>query len=464
MQRFGFDSAANRITNLAVVRTTKRQVVVMRLCIRIVLVLVWGLAESAACADMIERLQPERLRAVHEAIENLKTNRRQIRLANDYQDVRCLLHVHSAFSHDSRGTIDEIVAAAKEAGVRVIMFSEHPASGYDYFLDGHRGIRDGVLLIPGAETGGFLAFPRQRIQNQKTDTPQAFANLVRSTGGLVFLCHLEERMDLEISNLSGTEIYNTHADVKDETRFVASLRSPLALLSLDRMVKQFPQEVFGALLDYPADYLKRYDELCQRAPHTGVAGNDSHHNQGYRIKMVPTGDILIEDVLGTRIAVLDRDLISPLKLLLAGKKAGDVLFELDLDPYVRSFRHVSTHLLLTEVTEDYVRQALASGRAYVAFDWLADPTGFVYRADRGGESWPMGSEVTFASGIYLRAEAPLEARFKLVRDGKVILEQTGPGIEHLVDSPGIYRVEAWLNVAGEERPWILTNPIYVRGK
>ena len=435
----------------------------MRLFIRIVLLAVYCVVESTASADMIERLRPEKLRAVHEAIETLKTQRRQVTLSNTFEDVRTLVHVHSAFSHDSRGRIEEIVAAAHEAGVRVIMFSEHPGSGFDYFLDGHRSFKDGVLLIPGAETSGFLAFPRQSIQNLKTDSPQDFANLVRSTGGQVFLCHLEERMDWDVANINGTEIYNTHADVKDEIRFLASLRSPLVMISLQRMVKQYPQEVFGALLDYPAEYLERYDQLCQRGPHTGVAGNDSHHNQGYRAKIVDNGNVLVEDVLGTRIAVLDPELLPPLKLLIAGKKPGDLIFELDLDPYVRSFRHVSTHLLLPEINEDEVRQALANGRAYVAFDWLADPTGFVYRADRRSESWPIGSEVTLANDLYLRAEAPLDGRFKLFRDGQISLEQIGPGFEFLVDKPGIYRVEVWLNVDGEDRPWILTNSIYVRG-
>jgi hypothetical protein len=151
-----------------------------------------------------------------------------------------------------------------------------------------------------------------------------------------------------------------------------------------------------------------------------------------------------------------------MQLRTAGKKAGDVILELDLDPYVRSFRHVSTHILVNETSELDVRQALTKGRAYVAFDWFADPTGFVYRADHGAENWPIGSELIFAKDLYLRAEAPLEARFKLVRDGKIVLERTGPALEFLVDMPGVYRVEAWLNIAGETRPWILTNPIYIR--
>jgi PHP domain len=417
-----------------------------------------------ACGDALERIRPEKLRATHEKIESLKSQRRAVSLSSGYDDVRALLHVHSAFSHDSRGTIEEIIAAAKETGVRVIMFSEHPAANYDYVDDGHRGVKDGVLLIPGAETHGFLAYPKYSIQQKQTKTPQEFSDLVRSTGGLVFLCHLEERMDWEIANLTGSEIYNTHADFKDEPKFIAALRSPLTMITLMGAVKQYPQEVFGALLDYPADYLKRYDQLCQKSRLTGVAANDSHHNQAYRAKVTEGGKVLLEDALGKKLAELDPEKITPLKLLVKGKQPGDLILDLDLDPYARSFHHVSTHLLMHEVNEASVWEALRDGRAYVAFDWIADPTGFVFHAETENERWPIGSEVSTAAGLRLRAEAPLDGRFKLVRDGEVILEGDGPSIDVPVDQQGVYRVEVWLSLAGEARPWILTNPIYVRGR
>ena len=54
----------------------------------------------------------------------------------------------------------------------------------------------------------------------------------------------------------------------------------------------------------------------------------------------------LEDALGKKLAKLDPEKIPPLKLLIGGKKPGDLVFELDLDPYDRSFHHVSTHLLL----------------------------------------------------------------------------------------------------------------------
>ncbi|HEX3725107.1 MAG TPA: PHP domain-containing protein [Pirellulales bacterium] len=416
------------------------------------------------CADALERMKLEKLRATHEKVEALKKEWQPVVLTSGYQDTRALLHVHSAFSHDSRGTLDEIIPAAKKVGVRVIMFTEHPAGHYDYVDDGHRGLKDGVLLIPGAETEGFLAYPKRSIQKQSLPKPQQFADAVRGTDGLVFLCHLEERMDWEIAGLTGSEIYNTHADFKDEAKFLAALRTPLGLMSLAPAVKQYPQETFAALQDYPADYLARFDQLCQKVPHTGVSANDAHHNQAYRARVNNEGKVELRDALDTRLALLDPEKIPLLKPLVAGKKPGDLIFELDLDPYERSFHHVSTHLLLNELTEDQVWEALKAGRAYVAFDWMADPTGFVFRADLADRSWPSGSQIPWESGLRLRAEAPLSGTIKLVRDGKMVLERAARDLDVPLDEPGIYRVEIWLTLAGEPRPWILSNPIYVRAK
>src|SRR5262245_22914511 len=93
-----------------------------------VLLTLWlaGLFPASAWADALERLDLERLRAAHERVEALKHERRPVTLDSGYDDVRAVLHVHSGFSHDSRGSISEIVAGAKQAGVRVILFTEHP--------------------------------------------------------------------------------------------------------------------------------------------------------------------------------------------------------------------------------------------------------------------------------------------------------------------------------------------------
>jgi hypothetical protein len=413
-------------------------------------------------ADARARLTPENLSATHEAAQALAAQVQPVELKTGYTDYRAILHAHSLLSHDSRSPLDEIIAAAKSVGVQVIMFSEHPAPHYDYYRDGHRGMHDGVLVIPGAETSGFLAYPTGSIQNEPAEGPQAYADLVRRDDGLVFLCHLEERMDWEIAGLTGSEIYNTHADLMEEKKLLSTLKSPLGMLALLPAMQKYPQEFFASIQDYPADYLRRYDELCATSRLTGVAANDSHHNQGIRAILQEDGKVLIEDRLGKKVVELDPEKVSLLRPLVKDRKPGDVVLELDIDPYERSFHHVSTHLLMPELSQQAVWDALKAGRAYVGFDWIADPTGFAFVAADGDTSYPLGSEVKLCPGLTLRAEAPLAGLFKLVRNGQVIKEDRVRRFEFAVTEPGIYRLEVWQNLAGELRPWILSNPIYIR--
>ena len=46
--------------------------------------------------------------------------------------------------------------------------------------------------------------------------------------------------------------------------------------------------------------------------------------------------------------------------------------------------------------------------------------------------------------------------------GETVASATGSHLDALVKGPGAYRIEAWLDVGGESRPWIYSNPIYVR--
>ena len=102
------------------------------------------------------------------------------------------------------------------------------------------------------------------------------------------------------------------------------------------------------------------------------------------------------------------------------------------------------------------------GRAFVAFDWMADATGFDFSAQSDGIRHEMGSQLKFAPGMKLTGQAPLSATWKLIRNGELISQTQGDTFEISVTKAGNYRVELWLNFAGEERIWILSNPIYVR--
>lgn len=426
-----------------------------------VVVLLLGLGDRLDAVDAIDRLTANRLQAVHESVLKLKSERRDIPRTGPLRDYRANLHVHSAFSHDSRGKIDEIVAAAKAAGTSVLMFTEHPASHYDVFLDGHQGMRDGVLLIPGAETNGLLVYPRQSIKQFDSIKPQDLSDLVRGRDGLTFLSHLEERLDWQLQGLTGVEIYNTHADVKNEKRLLSSMKNPLWLLKTAELIRRYPQEAFSSLQDYPADYLKRWDELCAIAPHAGVSANDSHQNIGLTIRLAEGNKVRLDDALGEQLLMLEAAAFSAFSPIPDEAKVGDTLFQLRLDPYEFSLRHVGTHLLLSELSQPAVWQALNQGRAFVAFDWIADATGFDFAAQTPGARYEMGSNVHLSDGLKLSGHAPLKGHWKLFRSGRLVNESDGSTFDDPVVEPGNYRVELWLNVAGEDRLWILSNPVYV---
>ena len=411
-------------------------------------------------ADALDRMTAEKLAAVRASVAEWAKQRQEVPRPGPWKEYRTNLHVHSAFSHDSRGKIEDIVASAKKAGTQVLMFTEHPAPHYDFVKDGHQGMRDGVLMVPGAEEAGLLAYPLTPVP--KATGTLEMASLVKRTGGLSFLAHLEERMDVEGPDLTGVEIYNIHALFKEQKRLLSSMKNPIWLANAAKMINQYPQEAYSALHDYPANYLKRFDELCQKRPHTGVSANDAHQNIGLVLRLGENNKVLVEDALGEKLLEIDRLVAGAVAKIPADAKPGDVVLRLQLDRYENALRHAATHLLMKEQTREQVWDALENGRAFVGFDWMADSTGFQWVVQDGEARHELGSKVALKKGLRLAGQAPLPGDWKVIRNGKVVKEATGRALEMDLTEPGVYRAEVWLDIAGEKRVWILSNPIYVR--
>ena len=158
--------------------------------------------------------------------------------------------------------------------------------------------------------------------------------------------------------------------------------------------------------------------------------------------------------------------------LTRGHQPGDIVARVDLDPYHRSFRNVSTHVLAPELSEPSVRAALRAGHAYVSHDWMCDPTGFFLEIREGplgdqpskrtATSFMMGDDVKLTGNSVIFARFPVPCHARMLNHGMVIAEYFGSSFEHTVGTPGVYRIEGWLEVGGEERGWIYANPFYVR--
>jgi hypothetical protein len=297
---------------------------------------------------------------------------------------------------------------------------------------------------------------------------EQYVELVRRDGGDIFLCHVEERTDWATDRLDGLEIYNHHTDIKDEGPFQlwlqATLTDPVRLPELVAALKEFPDEVFGAQQDYLTDVIAKWDRDTQKHRLTGVSANDCHHNQVFTVTAVDENTVELGYITSkpttSRVTI---EKVPGVAALVKGRKPSELIAKLDFDPYERSMRYVSTHILARELTEPAVREALKLGHAYVAHDWLCDSTGFTFVARTNGKSNAiMGDEMKPENALTLTAATPVNCSIKLIRNGEVLQTTNSNRLDFVVKAPGVYRIEAWLELDGEQRPWIYSNPIYIR--
>lgn len=350
----------------------------------------------------LQRLEEAHLEAVHQARLQFARERKTVPWQGVYSDYRAVLHVHAEDAEHTKGTRAEVLKAAQSDGVRVVMFSDHRGPRPDTWS----GLREGVLFIPGSEDDHLLRYPKPGAE-------------------LRFLSHLEETPDASSKGFQGMEIYNRHTDAKDERAFEeyfqAAMKNPVEWARLSKLEALYPDEIFAAQTDYwPAIFAQWDRETAAHLtspPFTGIAANDAHKNQTY----------------------------------------NGVTF----DPYEVSFLNVSTHILSRELTDPAIRESLKNGRVYVSHDWLCDPAGFSFNAANNNGVYDMGDRVPMLRNTRLTARLPIAAILRVLHDGKVVSESNGAQMSFTPTEPGAYRLEAWLSVDGEERPWIYANPIFL---
>jgi hypothetical protein len=417
----------------------------------------------------LERLNPERLRAVRNDRLRFQSARKPVTIQTGLEDYRAILHAHAEDSTHTGGTRPELLTAAKQTGVKIIMLSDHVRPPRDFINDSWRGMRDGVLFIPGAESEGFLIYPQRSIiesyPNKSWKTRENFIELIRQKGGNIFLSHVEERLDWPVDKLDGLEIYNHHSDYKDETEFAIWLRTGLTnserLMQIEKLLAEFPAEIFGITQDYLEPIIAKWDRDSQKRRLTGIGANDCHHNQVFTVKVASPQAIEIE-IIGDPLRTLTTEQMPRVAEMITGRKIGEVIAKLDFDPYELSLNYLTTHILAPRLNENEVRGALKRGHAYVAHDWLCNPTGFAFIVERQGKRiGVMGDEVKFDNQLALKLATPVPGLIRLFRNGKKIEETLYDRMDFTLRESGIYRAEIWLEIDSELRPWIYSNAIRV---
>jgi len=418
----------------------------------------------------LERLSAERLAAAHADVERLRAAVQPPPPLPGLNDYRGVFHAHAGDSDHTGGTPEELLADARRIGVDVVFLSDHYRPPRD-FMDSWRGLHDGVLFIPGSEAHGFLIHPESSVVEHMGSDAATLLQEVNRGAGMAFLSHVEERVDHPMDGLTGMEIYNRHADALDDgdsmRALVAWIVDPDQSKALARAVELYPEEVFGAQFDYPALYLAKWDRETAHRRIVGVNANDCHHNQVFVVIKVDHQSVRVGTIVDDpeEMRILTTADAPRIPELVRGHEPGTVIGRYDLDPYWVSMRNSTTHILAPALDEESIRTAVAAGHVYVAHDWLADPTGFQFFVGKpGAPAAIMGDEWTLEAGTAadLKALFPLPATIRLIRNGEEIAVTKARALTHHLDQPGVYRVEGWLEVDGEWRTWIYSNPVYVR--
>lgn len=374
-----------------------------------------------------------RLSRLQNTIQQLASQRVPPSTESEYVDYTGVIHVHSSLGGHSTGNFAELISAAKANQLDFVIMTEHPQQDFDTSAMTLSGVHAGVLFINGNEVttsdgDRLLLIPGPADAGSTIkQTTQGVIDKQRADGGLSLAAYPTESQTWQSTSVDGVEVYNL---------FTNSRRINPVVMFFDGLWSygRYPGLMFANFFARPTENLKRWDDAISTSSRrlVATAGNDAHSNIG----------VSLNDA------------------------SGKQLLGIKLDPYERSFRTVRTHVLIKQdkgLTRESLLEAMSQGHCYLSFDLFGDAKGFSF-ATAGAGPKIMGDEIVFTPGIHLKAGAPLNCRFALLKNGEMIDQKSGTTADFALSDFGNYRIETYLDslptpVRGQ--PWIISNPIYV---
>ncbi|HEX6189476.1 MAG TPA: hypothetical protein VFZ40_15450 [Pyrinomonadaceae bacterium] len=372
-----------------------------------------------------------RLKRLQNTIQQLASQRIPNDTATEYVDYKGVIHVHTSLGGHSSGTFTELIAAAKSNDLDFVIMTEHPQAEFDTAAMTLSGVHAGVLFVNGNEVATadgdrLLLIPAAPNAHERRSTKEVVEQQ-KAGHGLAFAAYPTESNTWQSNAVDGVEIYNLFTNTKRINR-VATFFDGLW------SYRSYPDLMFANFFARPAEDLKRWDDAMSSSNRklVAVGGNDAHSNVGFGL-----ADSTGRQIVGVK-----------------------------LDPYARSFRTVRTHVLIQKdkpLTRESLLEALSLGHCYVSFDIFGDASGFDFRLLQS--NGVMGDETAYLPPLEFTAKAPLAGRFVLLRNGVAVNQSAGSTVQFPVTAPGVYRIEVYLDSLpppATGKPWILSNPIYIR--
>jgi hypothetical protein len=340
-----------------------------------------------------------KLRRLNAAIQQLNSQRTPQQTVG-FTEYKGVVHVHSFLGGHSAGTFSEIISAAQANQLNFVIMTEHTEKDFDTAQMTLQGVHGGVLFINGNE-----------VSAENGD------RLLVLPGEVSIAAYPEEFKNWDTARINGVEVYNVFTNAR-------RINPVIAFFDVLWSQRSYPELIFALYFQRPDENLKRWDQALAQGPLTATGGNDAHANIGVSLK----------------------------------DSSGKTLLGIQLDPYATSFRLVRLHVLIEEgktLDAATLMEAVKAGHCFIGFDFLGDPSGFVFEAENGKIQ---GDEISLTPDTRLRVRSPVPARIVIFKDGAVWVDEMTASKEIQVTERGVYRVEVYLF---DNLPWIISNPVYV---
>jgi hypothetical protein len=311
-------------------------------------------------------------------------------------------HVHTTKS-DGRGTLEEVIEAASEAGLQFVVVTDHNVLSPE-----DAGYRGGVLVVEGSEVSApyghivALGIPRELTREERQK--DTIGN-IRALGGQATIAHPfhPRRPFTRWSNLG----WLGYEAISNDSFWGLTLRSH-EYWRIAEAILALPWDGASSALAFyrpPLLELAMYDALSASERHPLLCANDAHGWPSYRAAFEAFS--------------------MHLPVALSGDAGRDV---------------------------PAVIEELLGGRAYCVLDGVAPAWGVRLGLSPGRDRIELSAPID-GSGL---------ASYALFHDGAPAgpLQPSGVGLAFACDGPcpgGAWRVEGrWSG-----RPWIFTNPLWI---
>ncbi len=338
------------------------------------------------------------------------------------------IHIHSNYS-DGTGKVEDIVRAAQEAELNYLILTDHNTLRAK--REGFEGLYGDTYLMVGYEINDKENKNHCLVFGTEDTLPTRLAvneylKIIHKQDGVTFIAHPTEKRNSskeypsypwtnwDTDLFTGIEIWNHMSEwmeqLNDQNRYELFLHPLKSIKAPD------------------PEALAIWDTINLKRKVPGLGGVDAHAHK--------------VNVMG--------------------------FFEVEVFPYKVLFKSIRTHILLSHTFQNIfsasgrdgvnreIRDALASGRSFVANHSVGEANGFRFVARSGKQVFQMGDTVPAGDDVELGIQLPKSGgMLRIIFNGEIFGEYTKPEEYIPVNQPGIYRVEVFL----DGRAWIYSNHI-----